>query len=159
MIRRPPSSTRTDTLVPYTTLVRSHPQKHFHSADRPGVNLADVVSEFTARRALLQPLPHARDGRFIMAAIARIIDELGLVDDAIDLLMLAHEAEIGFEPDTFGADLVGRRLHQRGDMIAELLAHIADERSEEQTSELQSLMRISYAVFCWKKQTKDKVIC
>src|SRR3546814_5748074 len=105
--------------------------------------------------------------------------------------MLAHEAEIGFEPDTFGADLVGRRLHQRGDMIAELLAHIADERledflfrieigveaaergsgaarnradrrfekaalaefdrrSEEHTSELQSLMRISYAVFCLK---------
>src|SRR3546814_11698664 len=45
--------------------------------------------------------------------------------------MLAHEAEIGFEPDTFGADLVGRRLHQRGDMIAELLAHIADERLED----------------------------
>src|SRR3546814_17981673 len=66
-----------------------------------------------------------------MAAIARIIDELGLVDDAVDLLMLAHEAEIGFEPDTFGADLVGRRLHQRGDMIAELLAHIADERLED----------------------------
>src|SRR3546814_3890683 len=90
MIRRPPRSTRTDTLFPYTTLFRS------------GVNLADVVADFTARRALLQPLPHARDGRFIMAAIARIIDELGLVDDAIDLLMLAHEAEIGFEPDKIG---------------------------------------------------------
>src|SRR3546814_20570240 len=94
----------------------AHPQKHVHSADRPGVNLADVVADFTARRALLQPLPYARDGRFIMAAIARIIDALGLVDDAVDLLMLAHEAEIGFEPDTFGADLVGRRLPQRGDM-------------------------------------------
>src|SRR3546814_2511605 len=84
-----------------------------------------------------------------MAAIARIIDELGLVEDAIDHLMLAHEAEIGFEPDTFGADLVGRRLHQRGAMIAELIAHIA--RSEEHTCELQSLMRISYAVCCYKK--------
>src|SRR3546814_20682773 len=114
MIRRPPRSTRTDTLFPYTTPVRSpqsvaHPQKHVHSADRPGVNLADVVADFTARRALLQPLPHARDGRFIMAALARIIDELGLVDDAIDLLMLAHEAEIGFEPHSFGADPFGPR--------------------------------------------------
>src|SRR3546814_11292114 len=75
----------------------AHPQKHVHSADRPGVNLADVVADFTARRALLQPLPYARDGRFIMAAIARIIDELGLVDDAVDLLMLAPEAALGFE--------------------------------------------------------------
>src|SRR3546814_5506993 len=68
----------------------AHPQKHVHSADRPGVNLADVVADFTARRALLQPLPYARDGRFIMAAIARIIDELGLVDDAVDQIGSAH---------------------------------------------------------------------
>ena len=95
------------------------------------MNFADVAANLAARRALFQPLAHTRHGRLIVAAIARIIDELGLVDDAVNLLMRAHEAEIGFEPDAFGADLVGRRLHQRRDMVAQLLAHIANERLED----------------------------
>src|SRR5690606_36213216 len=88
-------------------------------------------ADLATRRARLQPLAHARDGRFIVAAIACVIDELGLVDDAVYLLMLAHEAEIGFVTDALGADLVGRRLHERRDMIAQLLAHIADERLKD----------------------------
>src|SRR3546814_1695830 len=84
MIRRPPRSTRTDTLFPYTTLFRS-------SLD------------------------------------ARVLG---------DAEMLEHEDE-EVEAD---AD---RR--QKGD------GH--EHRSEEHTSELQSLMRISYAVFCLKKKT------
>ena len=109
----------------------AHPQKHVHPADRPSVDFADVGTDFAALGATFQPLPHARDRRFIMAAIARIIDELGLVDDAVDFLVLAHEAEEGFKPDALGADLVGRRLHARRDMVAQLLAHIADERLED----------------------------
>src|SRR3546814_4233754 len=81
MIRRPPRSTRTDTLFPYTTLFRS-------------------VQRF------------AVDG---YASVER----RGSVD-----AMLPSE-----------------------------LAHDPDTRSEEHTSELQSLMRISYAVFCLKKKT------
>src|SRR3546814_10268436 len=46
------------------------------------------------------------------------------------------------------ADLVMADGIKRGSVI------IPDHRSEEHTSELQSLMRISYAVFCWKKKTK-----
>src|SRR3546814_9227387 len=75
MIRRPPRSTRTDTLFPYTTLFRSHRQRPCH------------------------------------------------------------------------------RRRQR-DVLGQSSGHAADRagRSEEHTSELQSLMRISYAVFCLKKK-------
>src|SRR3546814_12476973 len=90
MIRRPPRSTRTDTLFPYTTLFRS-----------PGP------------MALGPVLP-----REIAAAVT--IEEL---DDAMP------------PPEHVPAD----RLP-------------APQRSEEHTSELQSLMRISYAVFCLKKK-------
>src|SRR3546814_7053125 len=84
MIRRPPRSTRTDTLFPYTTLFRS----------------PDAVT--------------ARGTRHLaeLAAVARA-----------------------------GGRAVLFFLVQRGDC-----------RSEEHTSELQSLMRISYAVFCLKKK-------
>src|SRR3546814_3344197 len=81
MIRRPPRSTRTDTLFPYTTLFRSKGDGH-------GQGIADG------------------DDRHGPASSARAADR-----------------------------------HRE-----------AEERSEEHTSELQSLMRISYAVFCLKKK-------
>src|SRR3546814_8639862 len=91
MIRRPPRSTRTDTLFPYTTLFRS---------DRRLRHLEEQ------QRRQREP------------------DHEGV------------EAEIGLRRDQPGA-----------------AGAIADEdRSEEHTSELQSLMRISYAVFCLKKK-------
>src|SRR3546814_20565488 len=99
MIRRPPRSTRTDTLFPYTTLFRSEDARH-----RPG-----ALPLALARQALAE-------GRDIRAFPARRGDS--------------------------------RRLRSgcagtRGQ---------AGRRSEEHTSELQSLMRISYAVFCLKKK-------
>src|SRR3546814_5133923 len=89
MIRRPPRSTRTDTLFPYTTLFRSGRQ-------RPP-------------RAVLPAVLPARLGRVYLRALRRA----------------------GHDPDAPAA-----------------------ARSEEHTSELQSLMRISYAVFCLKKKNK-----
>src|SRR3546814_6765022 len=90
MIRRPPRSTRTDTLLPYTTLFRSH-----RSAER-----GDLA---------LQPLRlgSALDHQQQPLGLERFLDEIG-----------------------------------RAALV----------RSEEHTSELQSLMRISYAVFCLKKK-------
>src|SRR3546814_2435738 len=87
MIRRPPRSTRTDTLFPYTTLFRS------------------VLADFNQRRS---------------AAEAQRRDLQGRSDEA------------------------AQRALQR----------LQGVRSEEHTSELQSLMRISYAVFCLKKKTQ-----
>src|SRR3546814_3138549 len=96
MIRRPPRSTRTDTLFPYTTLFRSHDTRHTTHAER------------TYGEGVL-------------------FDELG--EDVVE-----------------GGVLAG------ADGALELLVQALD-RSEEHTSELQSLMRISYAVFCLKKKT------
>src|SRR3546814_10074714 len=83
MIRRPPISTRTDTLFPYTTLFRSQADSHWSHG----------------------------------------------------LGFLAISALLGVAAVQQGAD--------------------RQERSEEHTSELQSLMRISYAVFCLKKQNNN----
>src|SRR3546814_9925723 len=91
MIRRPPRSTRTDTLFPYTTLFRSADDRHAVGFQR------------------------ARQLERRLAAV--------LHDHALGLLQ-CHD-----------------------------LQHVLERqrRSEEHTSELQSLMRISYAVFCLKK--------
>src|SRR3546814_3095927 len=90
MIRRPPRSTRTDTLFPYTTLFRS------------GADGSDAI------------------------------------------VMTGHRGAVGAALGPVSARHIGKLgAGKRG----------AVRRSEEHTSELQSLMRISYAVFCLKKKT------
>src|SRR3546814_10260564 len=98
MIRRPPRSTRTDTLFPYTTLFRS--LRGDVPADRRPVRRSDPPTEYRQQ-------PAARSSR-----------------------------------------RAGRADH----------VDRAAQRSEEHTSELQSLMRISYAVFCLKKKKNKKNI-
>src|SRR3546814_8087103 len=100
MIRRPPRSTRTDTLFPYTTLFRS-PETYFQAAFR-------VQTPWT----LKNPDSKSPNKEAIIKQECYVFD---------------------FAPD--------RALRQI--------------RSEEHTSELQSLMRTSYAVFCLKKTTPD----
>src|SRR3546814_982367 len=128
MILRPPRSTRTDTLFPYTTLFRSvvEAAQHLHQADE-GADEAHRGRDFAgaaqdAGRALV-----ALEGRLGIAA-----------QHALDLVRrqaVDHHAD--------GAVEEGR--------IAQLFGHVLQrQRSEEHTSELQSLMRISYAVFCLK---------
>src|SRR3546814_5257216 len=117
MIRRPPRSTRTDTLFPYTTLFRSRAPE-----------LANGVPEraFAAQLTRLEPSPKVPEWE-------RIATEMRLVAEAA-----AHS-------DTPVA-AVAADIDARADAI----------RSEEHTSELQSLMRISYAVFCLKKKKNNK---
>src|SRR3546814_1390742 len=109
MIRRPPRSTRTDTLFPYTTLFRSHPARR--RAAGPDQYLESAHED---------PAGPGQEQRRPPARIA-------------DRLAARKEAEI--------VDLFADLRQQR--------------RSEEHTSELQSLMRISYAVFCLKKKKKN----
>src|SRR3546814_19065995 len=94
MIRRPPRSTRTDTLFPYTTLFRSNGQKANGQRKNPNGQ--------SQRNG--QPAKTNGNGK--------------------------------------------NRHQQRSDSVKP-----GNGRSEEHTSELQSLMRISYAVFCLKKKT------
>src|SRR3546814_3658231 len=98
MIRRPPRSTRTDTLFPYTTLFRS------------AVNARDAMQAQAAKTG----------------------------KDTIGRLTMATRRVSARDVRKMGIDI----------MPAD------DYRSEEHTSELQSLMRISYAVFCLKKKNQ-----
>src|SRR3546814_15989571 len=130
MIRRQPRFTRTDTLLPYTTLFRS-----FNNM------LAVVVGglELAKRKLRLKPqeanrhLDNAMEGANRAAALTR------------RLLAFARSEPLlpsAVDPDALVAglsDLIDRSI---GDQIT--------MRSEEHTSELQSLMRLSYAVFCLK---------
>src|SRR3546814_4742971 len=102
MIRRPPRSTRTDTLFPYTTLFRSETQ------EKRGMD--------TGLRAL-----HPVSGEQLPVYVANFV------------LM------------NYGTGAV-------------MAVPGHDQRSEEHTSELQSLMRISYAVFCLKNKKPHKQI-
>src|SRR3546814_4754256 len=121
MIRRPPRSTRTDTLFPYTTLFRSITYGKAHQT-------RDTVTK------LLRRLLHRR--RLVAPAFG---------DAAF---------EFGAEVQDQALDRPGGGVPRRADRVA--LALLGDlERSEEHTSELQSLMRISYAVFCLNTKTNN----
>src|SRR3546814_4929408 len=119
MIRRPPRSTRTDTLFPYTTLFRS-----------------------------------ARERR--VGAARRMDDQPRDADPALPLGL--QRVDIGGDVEIAGRLGTGARefRDQRPDGRAlRRIGSVPDPRaprSEEHTSELQSLMRISYAVFCLKKK-------
>src|SRR3546814_1557451 len=122
MIRRPPRSTRTDTLVPYTSLCRS---AHLFRG-----KVADVAG--------LNPRPSQ-----VRIAALRIEDEAILVRlRVVDV----PAAPPGVIP---GPDDLAERHHTPEFMIR---WRSSLERSEEHPSELQSLMRISYAVFFLKKK-------
>src|SRR3546814_5339480 len=99
MLRRPPISTRTDSLFPYTTLFRS-PARNRHSGQPPGISF---------NRSTSSP------ARSISSCVVKY-------DNNVNLQKRQAAAASGVL------------------------------RSEEHTSELQSLMRISYAVFCLKKK-------
>src|SRR3546814_4119347 len=117
MIRRPPRSTRTDTLFPYTTLFRSIRQED--------ELLADVGAKMTSASEEQYPGEPFRLGK---PNVAGKIVEM---------------------PDKRGHDLLDPGIRSRG-YAAQRFVGDGEfvERSEEHPSELPSLMRISYAVFC-----------
>src|SRR3546814_10712674 len=114
MIQRPPRSTRTDTLFPYTTLFRSD----------------DWVRRKTG--PMMQPaLPRSMNGAGVQSRTREHSYAAG-----------AFAVSSGGNVEPWSA-----RARRKDSLIA--------RRSEEHTSELQSLMRISYAVFCLKKKNKQ----
>src|SRR3546814_8783847 len=135
MIRQPPSTTRTDTLFPYTTLFRSgergigcdaNAEIDLHSvgADRHWDGLdARQVQAFSH---------HGAAGIFDQGAAAGCLERQKRKAKAVPRAARQY-------------NLIGNTADAPRD---------GDLRSEEHTSELQSLMRISYAVFCLKKKKK-----
>src|SRR3546814_5006882 len=151
MIRRPPRSTRTDTFVPYTPLFRSHEsvggRRHAVARVRVEMVRAEPGPHQLGRGVALEDGPLAgaehADGRRPLL-LQRALAPLG---HHVERLVPAHRLEravlrIGAAP------LAQQRRRQPVGAI-----HDLGERSEEHTSELQSLMRISYAVFCLKQKT------
>src|SRR3546814_4854926 len=126
MIRRPPRSTRTDTLFPYTTLFRSSlaikDKQALYSAYMPFVKGGGVFVP-TPKRYFLG------DEVFLLLTLPESNDRLPVAGKVIWVT-------------TTGA---------QGNRNAGIGVEIAD-RSEEHKSELQSLMRISYAGFCLQKK-------
>src|SRR3546814_6885137 len=110
MIRRPPISTRTDTLFPYTTLCRS--------SDSLPAFLNEYKDQLEADVIVI-----ADSGSWDIGVPALTTSLRGLVRADVEVRTLTHAVHSGMW------------------------------RSEEHTSELQSLIRISYAVFCLKKKT------
>src|SRR3546814_8440932 len=127
MVRRPPRSTRTDTLFPYTTLFRSRPgleQLVLDAGGQRGLrDVDDQVRHFSLARQLAQHLPQ------LLLHLRELLLERLQVGGATLLL-----DEVFAQ---FGLALV--ELFELVDLVA--------GRSEEHTSELQSLMRSQYAVF------------
>src|SRR3546814_1214781 len=113
MIRRPPRSTRTDTLFPYTTLFRSLVEEA-HGVGHPG---------------------------------KRRVPDLGLDDRFAREELRARFRDLR---------LLHRRVARGQRRAADIGEQRQARRSEEHTSELQSLMRISSAGFCLKKKTSTQ---
>src|SRR3546814_6507838 len=128
MIRRPPICTRTDTLFPYTTLFRSAEKRKDPVARPHSARIDDGISRGQ------NPCPQRGDQPFPADAPARRQREYAGADRG-HAPYLSDTGRFGIQQRTGG-----RRDERRG-----------SPRSEEHTSELQSLMRISYAVFCLKK--------
>src|SRR3546814_2309669 len=129
MIRRQPRSTRTDTLFPYTTLFRSQTDARL---PRPrqvrGAPSADKPGRVLRHR-----------GRPASAAVPAAPAS----EERRPVRRRKEYQESARRPPCARPQGAPARLSPRG-------------RSEEHTSELQSLMRISYAVFCLKKKKKNK---
>src|SRR3546814_1722714 len=129
MIRRPPRSTRTDTLFPYTTLFRS----------------AQTSSVFCVRSK-----PSRVRRKFNLAFCA------GLNEPLFQPAFIPHITAscLSAAFSALSSFCLGVQISIFA--FAIMVLHPA-MRSEEHTSELQSLMRISYAVFCLKKKQNNKV--
>src|SRR3546814_5354729 len=112
MIRRPPRSTRPDTLFPYTTLFRSGAGK-------------TALGEMNPLCTLRYSATHVDKHHMVFRL------------DAVD----AYERKLVKQIEVASLEVEGG--HNKA-------------RSEEHTSELQSLMRTSYAVFCLKKKNRNK---
>src|SRR3546814_3322877 len=132
MKRRPPRSTRTDTLFPYTTLFRSA-QQGWRQRNLPHQYKAAYWHVVRVFNAAFRALP-----------IHRIMQNNTEILKRNAMLAIYHNPRCS--KSRAALELTQQFANQNS---------LPLDRSEEHTSELQSLMRISYAVFCLKKKKKQ----
>src|SRR3546814_2358513 len=143
----PPRSKRTNTLLPYPTLFRSIAVTNLDEVVRI---IRGSPSPVAAREALLaREWPVAEIAPFIRLVEAIEHEVEGETYKLSDLQVRAILDLRLHRLTALGRDEIGNELQGLANNIAEYLAIL---RSEEHTSALQSLMRISYAVFCLKKK-------
>src|SRR3546814_9967518 len=164
MIRRPPRSTRTDTLFPYTTRFRS--SKASMSGAQTAVGASGAAADVQLLDAYAEMLPtYGRNRRYRIEyeqmtapADTKRLTTLDLIAsvqprDAPSGVM-ANGVRLAFGSNSEGDPPIPfQGLYTavtRNPGLSVQQAFAAYTRSEEHTSELQSLMRISYAVFCLK---------
>src|SRR3546814_7727928 len=136
MIRRPPRSTRTDTLFPYTTLFRSSPDP---SRKREG-RRKEQPSRLPPAVNRHQP---AHDRLDLHRAEPRIADHLR---------ECGHRRKAADRFDQIAIAVLVLR-DQLAEIWHQMMRIGVIDRSEEHTSELQSIMRLSNAAFCLKKNS------
>src|SRR3546814_5368356 len=150
MLRRPPVSTRTDTLFPYTTLFRSLEEAQANTERAALWRMKRFPLLVDDGRTVLEStiiIEHLQ--RFHPGPVKMIPDDpraaldVRMMDRFFDNYVMTPQGRIVFnairaeaDRDPYGAN--------------EARAMLETSRSEEHTSELQSLMRISYAVLCLK---------
>src|SRR3546814_8224069 len=137
MIRRPPRSTRTDTLFPYTTLFRSPASSELRS---PARSVGRNAEASRAACPKIEQLERRSCGKTRNHEI-------------VDIRFEKHAFRLALK--TVPHDPLserGRQVLRRIEQCEAVGLAGESRRSEEHTSELQSLMRISYAVFCLKKK-------
>src|SRR3546814_4969719 len=146
MIRRPPRSTRPLTLFPYTPLFRSAVLEPRMQVEPMAENAGQAIAE---RQAQAQPFLAPRRGLFQALEFVEDPRALFCRDAGTGIPYLDAHLVAAAPRTQQHAALAG--IAQR--VGKEVLHDPAQQRSEEHPSELQSLMRISYAVFCLKKKT------
>src|SRR3546814_9616913 len=130
MIRRPPRSTRTDTLFPYTTLFRS-------GDEAEALSPRQAPAAFLTRQIFTEPVSDADDlGRATTLLLEHLCRELARAGrGARQLELTVYRCDGSLQRLTLGTS--------------------RPSRSEEHTSELPSLMRTSSAVLCLTKKTQN----
>src|SRR3546814_6177202 len=131
MSRHPPKSTRTDNLFPYAALFRSTARGRHDT-------LRNV------------PVPTRNGGTVPLSVVAEI--DFGAGPTQINRTNQVRQLTMGAD---LAPGLVTGQAMQKVEQLA-ALKQLPVGRSEEHTSELQSLMRISYAVFCLKKKNNNQ---
>src|SRR3546814_10277309 len=131
-IRRPPRSTRTDTLFPYTTLFRSRRRR------LPAVESACTLTRTGPKMPVPTPVVPA-----FRRSCPRTRGDRGSCDPGRP----RSDFDAGADPGRTEGEAHGRRTERRH-TLRRARWTVPVRRSEEHTSELQSIMSTSYAVFC-----------